>query len=69
MGKNKSSLSEQSKGSAEGTEEEPHPVPPHPPVVVDHERLSVRKLFSYLLISGVLKHEILGLIGAVVLGS
>ncbi|XP_053192923.1 ATPase family AAA domain-containing protein 2B [Scomber japonicus] len=40
VGKNKSSLSEQSKGSAEGTEEEPHPVPPHPPVVVDHERLS-----------------------------
>ncbi|XP_042246942.1 ATPase family AAA domain-containing protein 2B [Thunnus maccoyii] len=36
----KSSLSEQLKGSAERTEEEPHPVPPHPPVVVDHERLS-----------------------------
>ncbi|CAK6962672.1 ATPase family AAA domain-containing protein 2B [Scomber scombrus] len=40
VGKNKNSLSEQLKGSAERTEEEPHPVPPHPPVVVDHERLS-----------------------------
>ncbi|KAM7368152.1 hypothetical protein PAMP_014399 [Pampus punctatissimus] len=38
--KYKSSPSEQLKESAERTEEEPHPVPPHPPVVVDHERLS-----------------------------
>ncbi|XP_076611635.1 ATPase family AAA domain-containing protein 2B [Chaetodon auriga] len=36
----KKSLSEQLKGSAERTEEEPQPVPPHPPVVVDHQRLS-----------------------------
>ncbi|KAM9840773.1 ATPase family AAA domain-containing protein 2B [Aulostomus maculatus] len=36
----KRSPSEQLKGSAERTEEEPKPVsPPHPPVVVDHERL------------------------------
>ncbi|XP_060908447.1 ATPase family AAA domain-containing protein 2B isoform X1 [Labrus mixtus] len=34
------SLSEQLKGSAEGTEEQPQPLPPHPPVVVDHQRLS-----------------------------
>lgn len=33
------SLSEQQKGSAEKTEEEPQPVPPHPPLVVDHQRL------------------------------
>uniref|UniRef100_A0A8C9XAD9 ATPase family AAA domain-containing protein 2 n=1 Tax=Sander lucioperca TaxID=283035 RepID=A0A8C9XAD9_SANLU len=35
----KVSLSEQLKGSAEWTEEEPQPVPPHPPLVVDHQRL------------------------------
>nr|XP_046228810.1 ATPase family AAA domain-containing protein 2B isoform X2 [Scatophagus argus] len=37
----KKSLSEELKGSAERTEEEdePQPVPPHPPVVVDHQRL------------------------------
>ncbi|KAM7395711.1 hypothetical protein PAMA_007130 [Pampus argenteus] len=35
-----SSPSELMKESAERTEEEPHPVPPHPPLVVDHERLS-----------------------------
>ncbi|XP_042359380.1 ATPase family AAA domain-containing protein 2B [Plectropomus leopardus] len=34
------SPSEQLKGSAERTEEEPQPVPPHPPLVVDHQRLS-----------------------------
>ncbi|XP_030577511.1 ATPase family AAA domain-containing protein 2B isoform X2 [Archocentrus centrarchus] len=34
-----SSSSEQLKESAERTEEEPQPVPPHPPVVVDHQRL------------------------------
>ncbi|XP_054474206.1 ATPase family AAA domain-containing protein 2B [Anoplopoma fimbria] len=34
------SLSEESKGSAEKTEEEPQPVPPQPPLVVDHQRLS-----------------------------
>ncbi|XP_049914619.1 ATPase family AAA domain-containing protein 2B isoform X2 [Epinephelus moara] len=36
----KTSLSEQLKGSAESVEEEPQPVPPHPPLVVDHQRLS-----------------------------
>ncbi|XP_044026382.1 ATPase family AAA domain-containing protein 2B isoform X2 [Siniperca chuatsi] len=36
----KRTLSELLKGSAERTEEEPQPVPPRPPVVVDHERLS-----------------------------
>ncbi|XP_027140035.1 ATPase family AAA domain-containing protein 2B isoform X2 [Larimichthys crocea] len=36
----KTSPFEQHKGSAERTEEEPQPVPPHPPVVVDHQRLS-----------------------------
>ncbi|KAM9339136.1 ATPase family AAA domain-containing protein 2B [Symphorus nematophorus] len=36
----KRSPSEQLKGSTERTEEEPQPVPPHPPVVVDHQRLS-----------------------------
>uniref|UniRef100_A0A7N8XTA3 ATPase family AAA domain containing 2B n=1 Tax=Mastacembelus armatus TaxID=205130 RepID=A0A7N8XTA3_9TELE len=35
----KSSLFEQLKGLAERAEEEPLPVPPHPPVVVDHQRL------------------------------
>ncbi|XP_037606730.1 ATPase family AAA domain-containing protein 2B isoform X2 [Sebastes umbrosus] len=35
----KMSPSEQLKGSAEKREEEPQPVPPHPPVVVDHQRL------------------------------
>ncbi|XP_040920555.1 ATPase family AAA domain-containing protein 2B isoform X1 [Toxotes jaculatrix] len=34
------SPSEQLKGSAERTEEEPQPVPLHPPVVVDHQQLS-----------------------------
>ncbi|XP_059212664.1 ATPase family AAA domain-containing protein 2B [Centropristis striata] len=34
------SLSEQLKESAERTEEEPQPIPPHPPVVVDHQRLA-----------------------------
>ncbi|XP_069014682.1 ATPase family AAA domain-containing protein 2B isoform X1 [Embiotoca jacksoni] len=33
------SPSEQLQGSAERTEEEPQPGPPHPPVVVDHQRL------------------------------
>ncbi|XP_058469113.1 ATPase family AAA domain-containing protein 2B [Solea solea] len=32
---------EQLKGSAEQTEDEPQPVPPHPPVVVDHQQLLV----------------------------
>ncbi|XP_051264138.1 ATPase family AAA domain-containing protein 2B isoform X2 [Dicentrarchus labrax] len=35
----KRSPSEQLKGSAERTEDEPQPVPPHPPVVVDHQQL------------------------------
>lgn len=35
------SSSEQLKGSAERTEEEPQP-PVHPPVVVDHQRLLVK---------------------------
>uniref|UniRef100_A0A4W6DZX0 ATPase family AAA domain-containing protein 2 n=1 Tax=Lates calcarifer TaxID=8187 RepID=A0A4W6DZX0_LATCA len=35
------SPSEQLKGSVERTEEEPQPVPPHPPVVVDHQQLLV----------------------------
>ncbi|CAI5683276.1 ATPase family AAA domain-containing protein 2B isoform X1 [Oreochromis niloticus] len=34
-----SSSSEQLKESAERTEEEPQAVPPHPPVVIDHQRL------------------------------
>uniref|UniRef100_UPI0037E736EF ATPase family AAA domain-containing protein 2B n=1 Tax=Semicossyphus pulcher TaxID=241346 RepID=UPI0037E736EF len=34
------SLSEQLKGSEERTEEQPPPLPPHPPVVVDHLQLS-----------------------------
>ncbi|XP_034555220.1 ATPase family AAA domain-containing protein 2B isoform X2 [Notolabrus celidotus] len=34
------SLSEQLMGSAESSEEQPQPVPPRPPVVVDHQRLS-----------------------------
>lgn len=40
----KRSPSEQLKGSAERTEEEPQLVPPHPPVVVDHQQLSVKFL-------------------------
>ncbi|XP_070705276.1 ATPase family AAA domain-containing protein 2B [Pempheris klunzingeri] len=36
----KRSMSEQLKGSAERTEEEPQPAPPHPPVVVDHQQLT-----------------------------
>lgn len=36
-----SSSSEQLKDSAEGTEEEPQAVPPHPPVVIDHQRLLI----------------------------
>ncbi|XP_073348896.1 ATPase family AAA domain-containing protein 2B [Pagrus major] len=36
----KKSLSEQQMESVERIEEEPQPVPPHPPVVVDHQRLS-----------------------------
>ncbi|XP_030261126.1 ATPase family AAA domain-containing protein 2B [Sparus aurata] len=36
----KRSLSEQQMGSVERIDEEPQPVPPHPPVVVDHQRLS-----------------------------
>ncbi|XP_035534518.1 ATPase family AAA domain-containing protein 2B isoform X1 [Morone saxatilis] len=35
----KRSPSEQLKGSAERTEDEPQPVPAHPPVVVDHQQL------------------------------
>lgn len=37
----KKSPSEQLKGSVERIEEEPEPVPPHPPVVIDHQRLLV----------------------------
>uniref|UniRef100_A0A7N6AC47 ATPase family AAA domain-containing protein 2 n=1 Tax=Anabas testudineus TaxID=64144 RepID=A0A7N6AC47_ANATE len=37
--KQKRTPSEQLKGCAERTDEEPQPVSPHPPVVVDHQRL------------------------------
>ncbi|XP_034006350.1 ATPase family AAA domain-containing protein 2B isoform X2 [Trematomus bernacchii] len=33
-------MSEQLKGITERTEEEPQPAPPHPPLVVDHQRLA-----------------------------
>lgn len=40
---------EQLKESSERTEEEPHPVPVHPPVVVDHQRLLVNYLIIFAL--------------------
>ncbi|XP_028996175.1 ATPase family AAA domain-containing protein 2B isoform X2 [Betta splendens] len=39
ISENKCSPSEQLKGSPERPEEEPQPIPPRPPVVVDHQRL------------------------------
>lgn len=45
-----SSLLEEQVESAEGVEE-PQAAPPHPPVVIDHQRLSVKGFISTLLFS------------------
>lgn len=63
-------MSEQLKGITERTEEEPQPAPPHPPLVVDHQRLavniSINQLFSPFIYVSV--HAFLGLKAALVKG-